>query len=561
MVEDSEKYILYSNSESERFIFTKSELPLRIGRHRDNDLVINNTGVSKHHAEIFLDNGDFKVRDLESKNHTYVNGEMINEQILAPGDCLTFGNHPLNFQEEWRVSSLSYREDFFEEMLKLKDLCLETEAKSETESITGKKLSEDTAQKFLLERIENLEQMYKHIGILLSISNRLSGSLDIDNLMFDIVTELRNVVTAEKVTIFLKSGKDYEKRYESGNFNSRDRISLSTVEKVLNTGEYVLEFNAFENPKLSSSHSISAERIRSILCVPINCRDELLGAIYMDNSSEQSIFNHSHAVLLTAIAGQAGIAFKNAMLIEQLNETHQRDVEVQRLAAIGTFASEISHQMKNSLAPLEGIERLMPFVEGNQEAIELLDSLSGSAERFEQINSSIRKLAWGEINPGWIDAELLFMQARMNCNNILKDRKVNLDLNIEKDFEIFVDHFQMEQVISNMINNAVQALDEAEGKISIAVRKEGCNAVISIRDNGKGITEKQMPHIFDLFYTTRKEQGGDGLGLPLCKAIVLAHGGSIDVNSEPGEETEFIIRLPDHDSISDNNCPDLDEKN
>jgi two-component system NtrC family sensor kinase len=101
----------------------------------------------------------------------------------------------------------------------------------------------------------------------------------------------------------------------------------------------------------------------------------------------------------------------------------------------------------------------------------------------------------------------------------------------------------LNQVFMNLLLNAVQAI-ETEGIIHVATRLDGDEVVVQIEDDGVGIPAQELPQIFDLGYTSKGGTGGAGIGLALTRRIVREHGGSIDVESRPGEGTTFTVRLP-----------------
>jgi two-component sensor histidine kinase len=104
----------------------------------------------------------------------------------------------------------------------------------------------------------------------------------------------------------------------------------------------------------------------------------------------------------------------------------------------------------------------------------------------------------------------------------------------------------LQRVFINLINNARESMygKKKERELTIRTKLEGNYVVLEIADKGKGITKEDIPHIFDPYFTTRKDSGGTGLGLSICKKIVKDHGGTIEVESELGKRTTFTIRLP-----------------
>src|SRR5262249_2746875 len=101
---------------------------------------------------------------------------------------------------------------------------------------------------------------------------------------------------------------------------------------------------------------------------------------------------------------------------------------------------------------------------------------------------------------------------------------------------------EFEQVFVNLIQNASDAGDGQPVKLSISAKREADFMAIRFHDNGPGIAEENLPHIFDPFFSTRKHVGGTGLGLSICHGIVLSHGGTIDVASKVGDGTTFTIK-------------------
>lgn len=118
------------------------------------------------------------------------------------------------------------------------------------------------------------------------------------------------------------------------------------------------------------------------------------------------------------------------------------------------------------------------------------------------------------------------------------------------------DFQQLNQAFINLIMNASHAMKNARQKIlylAAGKKPESGRLYLSVGDTGSGIAPDQLGRIFDPFHTTRRGEGGTGLGLPVVKSIVERHGGDIEVSSEPGIGSTFIITLPVHGSLAGNN--------
>jgi two-component system, NtrC family, sensor kinase len=135
-----------------------------------------------------------------------------------------------------------------------------------------------------------------------------------------------------------------------------------------------------------------------------------------------------------------------------------------------------------------------------------------------------------------IDAVLLLLKHKMNGG-----------LRVEKHFgeerELYCHAGRLHQVLMNLLANAVDAITGA-GKITITTSQTPADFLISVRDTGAGIAAGIRSKIFDPFFTTKPVGQGTGLGLAISYGIVADHGGSIQVESEPGQGTEFLVNIP-----------------
>lgn len=130
-------------------------------------------------------------------------------------------------------------------------------------------------------------------------------------------------------------------------------------------------------------------------------------------------------------------------------------------------------------------------------------------------------------------------------NNFISKSTNNFSVNYSKGFPlVFGSLNRLEQVVINLINNACQSLKSMEDSITINTFEEGNKAIIEVIDEGEGIDEKELKHIFDPFYTTKREKGGTGLGLSISYNIVKNHGGEFKIESSKGNGTKAGIYLP-----------------
>ena len=123
-----------------------------------------------------------------------------------------------------------------------------------------------------------------------------------------------------------------------------------------------------------------------------------------------------------------------------------------------------------------------------------------------------------------------------------EDRRIQTSLNLPSALPpVLIDRAQMEQVFFNLVKNALEAMKDG-GALAIAVAADDRDVRVFFRDNGNGMDAATLAHIFEPYRTTKEQ--GTGLGLMVCRRIVRAHGGEIDVESKPGAGTTFTVRIP-----------------
>jgi len=240
--------------------------------------------------------------------------------------------------------------------------------------------------------------------------------------------------------------------------------------------------------------------------------------------------------------GQLSRAFDQ--MTENLKRTEERLLRSERLAAIGETAAMVGHDLRN---PLQGImgavyileKRLGPGMD--DKARDAIDLIQKEVEDSNRIISDLLdyskeiKLELGTTTPGLLIKNALGHIGREIPSNIRL-------LDSAKDEPSMVaDSSKMQRVIVNLVNNAIDAMPHG-GTLAVSSSTEDGNVEISVADTGTGITEEVMQKLWIPLFTTK--QKGMGLGLPICKSIVEAHGGSISVESIPGKGSTFIVMLP-----------------
>jgi signal transduction histidine kinase len=226
-------------------------------------------------------------------------------------------------------------------------------------------------------------------------------------------------------------------------------------------------------------------------------------------------------------------------------------MKANKTAATGALSASIAHELNQPLGASNlNIQFLkMKLEKGvlNPElGKEILDSLEQDNKRAATIVKSLRSIfTEGESNAQVVQLGDLISRVLDIVKPELKGKNIQIQLRIDDDLVIMVNPSEIEQVILNLLNNAIQALANSgtlQRRIAIEAIKIGKSVQLSISDNGTGVALEFKPHLFELLSTTK--QTGMGLGLWLCKHIVTRYGGSIYYEDAVGSGAKFVIKLP-----------------
>jgi two-component system NtrC family sensor kinase len=237
----------------------------------------------------------------------------------------------------------------------------------------------------------------------------------------------------------------------------------------------------------------------------------------------------------------------------ELKQAHQHMLHVEKMATIGKMAAVVAHEINNPLSGILTYSRLIKrwiekVVEPSPKREEMKGSLDLIASESKRCGELVHNLlSFSRVSPmnlEWCDLN----QVIDRCTRLVQHKldlggiQLNLDLAADPP-PIHCDPAQIEQVVLAMVINAIDAMPH-EGNLWISSRLTSAGATeLIIRDDGSGISDEHLAHIFEPFYTT-KESGGSGLGLAISESIVERHGGTIEVNSVVGQGTTFKILLP-----------------
>ncbi len=232
---------------------------------------------------------------------------------------------------------------------------------------------------------------------------------------------------------------------------------------------------------------------------------------------------------------------------EQLYDAQEQLVRTEKLAAVGTLASGVSHELRNPLSAIKNAvfllkrklsKKAIPNID--DKIIQFLDIMDKEIDRSSKIINDL--LGFTRVSkPTRFNSDInVVVDEALSRVEIAKNIKLskNLQSNLPM---VMIDASQIDQVLINVIGNACQAMtDGGELKISTKVSKGSMD--IEISDSGCGIPQKEIKKIFDPLFTTKAS--GTGIGLAVCHGIIQKHSGAIDVKSQEGIGTKMLIKLP-----------------
>ncbi len=543
--------VIEGPTKGKRFELPVNE-PQMLGRSSE-ALPLGDQAVSRRHAELTPDRGEWYLRDLDSQNGTLVNGKPIEGRIrLRTGDTITVGQTTLAFGR----SSIVDEFDMIE-LLRPGEIATSVDAtlKRSSDTPTATNGTGAPAEQHALEYLRVVYQITELAAKSVTRGALLHGLLE---LIFEEFRPERGVVMLVDEKGKLVPGAVKNRALIKGREDDRIQVSRTILLHAVRTGEAVLSTNAMTDPRFASGDSVQNLRIRSAICVPIEHRATVFGAIYIDTSATDQTFTDEQLRLLHAVGQQAGIALSNLQL-------HQGKLQTERLAAMGQTVASLSHSIKNILQGLSGGADL---VEMGLDREDLDISRQGwgilkrNLDRIAGLTTNM--LAFSRQRQ--VEIEFTFLRPLIEeCAQLLETvcEQAGVALIVDAEDEVPpvpIDASLIHQALMNLLTNALEAVPQGNGSITVRLHYEEPDsrgpgspgeAHVMVIDNGPGIPKDRHKSIFEPFQTSKGVRG-TGLGLAVTKRVVEDHRGRITISSEPGKGSTFTIVLPtdperDHD--------------
>jgi two-component system NtrC family sensor kinase len=235
--------------------------------------------------------------------------------------------------------------------------------------------------------------------------------------------------------------------------------------------------------------------------------------------------------------------------ITVLRETRRKLVTAEKLAALGELTAGVAHEINNPTQVMLGnLDVLISELGERLDPVRPeIDLVIAQIYRIQAIIEKLLKYARPDEYAGYLtefDVNQVVQDTLVLVQHLKKNRPFDLQLELEATRAITINEQELQQVLVNLMSNAVHALPQDSGRIILATQDwEERGVCISVTDNGTGMDEKQRSQIFNPFYSTKAEGEGTGLGLSVSYGLIRRYGGDITVSSKPGAGTRFTVWL------------------
>ncbi len=413
---------------------------------------------------------------------------------------------------------------------------------------------------------DDLERRQRELASLYEVSQEIASILDLEPLLESILDRAIVLVGAERGFLVLSTPQQegfevaVARQFARGEVDDAQiEISHGVIRRVLANREPVVTTNAQEDPRFQTSHSIIAYQIRSVLAAPLIAKEELIGAIYLDTRLSARLFGASDLALLSAMANQAAVAIQLARLyqdlqarnrelqeaLRELQETQDELIRAEQLSVVGRMASSLIHDLKNPMTTIKGYAAMLGREDLPSDLRQRFSKIIGrSVDTFVEMTQEILDYArgGGPIQPKEVQVADFIQELCTFIERDFEDKGLVIRYELDYTGPLWMDEIKMRRALYNIISNARDVM-EPGGQLTITTRATNSSVEFRLSDTGPGIPAEIELSLFEPFVTYGKPTG-TGLGLAIAKKAVEDHGGTIAVESRPGQGATFIIRLP-----------------
>lgn len=401
-----------------------------------------------------------------------------------------------------------------------------------------------------------LERQFQELKALFRISCLVNSKVELSSILDTICENVVSCLGADQSSLMFYSPQDRKLRCIAACGTDSDLVKGKEVDQGKSVAGWVVRHNKplLLEDNLSDydfSGSVQKDRrIRCSLCVPLKVNEVVKGVLNVNLLRQKRRFTETDLQLLCIFAENAAVAIEKASLYEELKGQVNQLIDSQKLGAVGEITSGVVHDLNNLLSVVIGRAQLLSGRmkdPGQHRQVEAMEKAAIDASeivhRLRQFGRPSSDEGFTNVDVGGLVDEVVEM-TRPKWNEWAKLRGINVKVTklLSPVPPVYGCPSELRQVLVNLILNSIDALPGG-GEIVLQTAKVGELVLISVKDNGVGITEEVKTRVFEPFFTTKPDRG-TGLGLSVAHRIILNHDGEIGVENQLGEGTIFTIKLP-----------------
>lgn len=402
----------------------------------------------------------------------------------------------------------------------------------------------------LVETKEQLEHRVQDLKLLFELESSMARATSFSDLARAVVSEAARACGAESGGMMVDEGEEgmflYFVDAARGKSPEVKRVGVRRGEGILglamrtNEAQHLPQPNTrMSGPPVSSRlGSVLGIEVKSAIAMPLEGPDDSpIGALALYNAARQGGFSQDARALLRLISANASTAVR--LFVSRIEREQSR-----RLSSLGRLFSGIVHDLRGPLAVISGYAQLMVTTDDRTQRTEQARLILKQFDAIAAMQREILEFARGErsLLIRRLFLEKFFNEIAEQLQRDLEGTRVKLQLELRDRGTARFDELKIGRMIGNLARNAIEAMSDRGGTLTIRVERDKDDLLVSVADTGRGIPEEVRRKLFTSFVTSGK-RGGTGLGLSIVKKIVDDHHGTIWVESS-GSGTRFVVRIP-----------------
>jgi signal transduction histidine kinase len=403
----------------------------------------------------------------------------------------------------------------------------------------------------LVETKEQLEHRVADLKLLFELESSMARASTFDELAKAVIREAASACGAQAGAVMVDEGEDgvflYFLDVSRGPEAELRRVGVRRGDGIIglamntNEAQHLPPNDLTRIAPAPVPHHLGVQlgiEVRSAMAMPLEGADDApLGALALYNAARPAGFSQDARALLRLISANASTAV--SLFLSRSERERSR-----RLTSIGRLFSGVMHDLRTPLAVVGGYVQLMTTTEDAATRAEQARTIARQFELIAAMQREVLEFARGErsVLLRRVFLEKFVGELERSIRRELEGSRIELVVELRDRGAARFDELKVERMLSNLVRNAIEAMAERGGRLTLRVERDGDEVVFTVADEGRGIPDEIQGRLFGAFVTSGK-RGGTGLGLSIVKKIVDEHRGTVAVASSPSGTT-FTVRLP-----------------